>query len=348
MNRIVLFMALFTGSAASAGDTAPVVAAEISRLRLRPVVVVQDAKVTLADVIDFSSADARLVEAIANKPLGADVPATGELAVAYDFVNKRLAALGVNRARVLLSGASNCTIRREKPAAATVAAESAAALVNPKGGEKTTLAEMLQSRIGHELESLGGTPEVEFEAAGREFLALTAPEFDFTIRSDRPGALGLREFTVTIKRDGRFQRVIPIGAQVRLTRRVLVAARPLNVGSNVARDSLTYANQTFSSTEDLGIEHIEQVVGQQVKNFVASGELVRTRDLKAVDLVRRSQPVTVEGRGSVRIHVTGVALDNGGYGETVRVRLGDGRSNRRELRGTVTGVGTVTISEEAL
>lgn len=348
MNRIILILvATVLPSAANAGGTDAVIAPEISRLRLRPMVVVRQPAVLLGDVIDFSAGDGRLVEAIADKPMGVDVPAAGEVEISYDLVNKRLAALGVNRARVLLSGASSCTVRREAPAA-DAATTPSAPLINPKGGESTTLAELLRARIGHELESLAGTPQVEFEAAGREFLELKSPDFDFTIRSDKPGSLGLREFQITLKRDGKFQRVIPIGAQVRLARRVLVAAKPLNVGSHVSREALEYAERVFASNEDLGVEHVEQIVGQQVKTFVPAGQLVRTRDLKAVDLVRRSQPVTVEGGGSVGIRVTGVALDNGTYGDTVRVRLGEGRANRREVRGTVSGVGTVRILEAGL
>lgn len=349
MTRTIAILVFFAGAAGiNAGEPADVVANQISRLRLRPAATVQGATASLADAIDFSAADARLVESIADKPLGIELPAVGEAAVSYDFVNKRLAALGVNRARVLLGGASTCVLRKEAATPGRAPTEPEAPLVNPSGGEKSTLADLLRERIEHELESLAGTPSVEFESAGREFLALTSPDFDFTIRSDRPGALGLREFTVTIKRDGRFQRVLPIGAQVRLTRRVLVAAKPLNVGAHVSRDALEYADRVFTSNEDLGVEHVEQVVGQQVRNFVPAGQLVRPRDLKAVDLVRRSQPVTLEGSGAVRIHVTGVALDNGTYGETVRVRLGEGRANRREVRGTVSGVGTVKILEETL
>ncbi len=349
MNRMILMLlATLLPGPAMAGGTDAVVAPEISRLRLRPAAVVQQAAVSLGDVIDFSAADAHLVEAIADKPMGVDAPAAGEVEISYDVVNRRLAALGVNRARVLLSGASSCTVRRETPAADASTPTPTAPLINPKGGETSTLADLLHARIGHELESLAGTPQIEFEAAGRAFLELKSPDFDFAIRSDKPGSLGLREFQVTVKRDGKFQRVIPIGAQVRLARRVLVAARPLNVGSHVSRDALEYAERVFASNEDLGVEHVEQVVGQQVKSFVAAGQLVRARDLKAVDLVRRSQPVTVEGGGSVGIRVTGVALDNGTYGDTVRVRLGEGRANRREVRGTVSGVGTVRILEAGL
>jgi len=82
---------------------------------------------------------------------------------------------------------------------------------------------------------------------------------------------------------------------------------------------------------------------------VPLGELVPTDALKAGELVVRSRPVTVIGdNASVQVRLSGVALDSGGYGDTVRVRLGDGRRDRKILQGTVTGVGTVRLAEGAL
>ena len=73
--------------------------------------------------------------------------------------------------------------------------------------------------------------------------------------------------------------------------------------------------------------------------------MIRPGNLKSVDLVRRSQPVTVVGGESVSIRLNGEALDSGGYGETIRVRVGNSRSNRREVRAMITGVGTVRLVE---
>ena len=80
--------------------------------------------------------------------------------------------------------------------------------------------------------------------------------------------------------------------------------------------------------------------------FIPAGQMVRRSALKSVDMVRRSRPVSVIGSTtSIQVHVTGVALDSGGYGESVRVRLGDSRKDRRVVRGVVTGLGTVRIEE---
>lgn len=324
----------------------------ISTLRLRPQVTIVGESATLADVLFFGDADPKLMAEIGDKSLPVDAKTPAKIEISHESVLKRLAELGVNRSRVLLAGSSVCemTLSAPEPVADKATAGDASAdttLVREgRSADTETLADVIRRKLTDDLSSLGGTPEIQFETASREFLELSTPPFQFTVRSGKAATLGLRELLVTLHRDGRMQRTIRIGAHVRLTRQVLVATKPLNVGGYVTRDSVQLASRAFTSTEDLGLQHAEPVVGQQVKQFVPEGQMIRAKDLQAVDLVKRSKPVTVEGGGSVNIRVNGVALDNGGYGESVRVRLGDNKKNRREVRGVVTGVATVRLAEE--
>lgn len=324
----------------------------VSTLRLRPQVTIVGESATLADVLIFGDADPKLMAELADKQLPVTAKAPARVDISHEHLLKRLGELGVNRSRVLLAGASVCelTFASPEPAGRSEAAgeESAdAPLVSAsRAADSETLADVVRRKLIDELSNLGGTPEIQFEAASREFLDLTTPPFQFTVKSGKTATLGLREVLVTLYRDGRMQRTIRLGVHVRLSRQVLVAAKPLNVGGYVTRESLQLATRVFTSNDDLGLQHPEPVVGQQVRQFVPAGQMIRGKDLQAVDLVKRSKPVTVEGGGSVNIRVNGVALDNGGYGETVRVRLGDNKKNRREVRGVVTGVATVRLSEE--
>lgn len=322
-------------------------------LKMRPQAVVVGDSVAMLDVLSFDDADATLTEQISAKTLRIDVKPPAKVEISREQIEKQLTELGVNRARVLLAGASVCEISLERVEPASEASSEATSgpLVNAgkardaADGEQN-LAEYIKARIANDLSHLGGTPEIEFEAASREFLELTTPPFQFSVRSAKPAALGLRELLVTLSRDGRVQRTLRIGAHVKLSKPVLVATKPLNVGSYVTRDSVELKPRIFTSNDDFGLQHPEPVVGQQIKSFVPVGQMLRSKDIQAVDLVKRSKPVTVEGGGSVSIRVTGVALDNGGYGEVVRVRLGDNKKNKREVRGVVTGVATVRLSEE--
>lgn len=344
--RFSLVSVAFAGTAA-----ADLIEKDLSQLRLRSQTRVCGDVVVLSDVLDFSQADPRLLAEIADEPVTSSLSPAAETEVSHDQVVRRLEELGVNLARVLVAGALTCRVTLEPVREALpAAAENQAPLLREPRWERgeRTLADVLQEYVERELASVGGTVETEFERAGREFLELTTPPFEFSIRGSRGGKLGLREFSITVRRDGRVQRTVRIGARVKLVKQVLVAARPLSVGSYVKHDSLKYAARVFSNGRDLGLGHPEQIVGQRVKHFVPAGQMIRESDLKAVDLVKRSQPVTVIGGERVSIRITGDALDSGGYGDTIRVRLGDSRKNRRQVRGVVTGVGTVRLIDDAL
>jgi flagella basal body P-ring formation protein FlgA len=362
--KISLLSAVLAGSAA-----ADVVEKNLSHLKLRAQAHVRGDVVTVSDVLVFTRADPRLLSEIGEEPIAADLIPGAETQISHDQIVERLAELGVNLARVLVSGSLSCHVTLEPIAVETsaddIAEEPPLLREGAEDGGAATLANVLRSHIENELAPVcrvashgrraddstdtgDGTVEIEFERAGEEFLELTTPPFDFAIHGGRGQRLGLREFSVTLRRDGRVQRTVRIGARVKLVKQVLVAAKPLSIGGYIKHDSLEYATRVFSSDQDLGIDHPEQVIGQRVKNFVPAGQMIRDCDLKSVDLVRRSQPVTVVGGDSVSIRVTGDALESGGYGETVRVRLGDSRKNRREIRGVVVGVGTVRLADGGL
>jgi len=342
--KTIVLLAVLAGSAA-----ADLVDKEVSTLRLRGQAIVRGEAVTLADVLVFEQADPRLFAEIGEKPVVSDLTAPAETLITHDQVVTRLADLGVNLARVLVHGALTCRVTLEAPAAGETLLESgtAAPLIRARRltERDASLADLLRQEVEQELADTEGRVEIEFERAGQDFLELTAPPFDFSIRGNPGQKLGLREFRVTIRQDGRVQRTVRIGAHVKLVRRVLVAARPLNVGTYIQGDSLAYATRIFSSGAELGLAHPEPVIGQCVKNFLPTGQMLSAGDLKAVDLVRRSQPVTLIGGDTVSVRITGDALDSGGYGDTIRVRIGDSRKNRREIRGVVTGPGTVRFAD---
>ncbi len=323
---------------------------EVNRLKLRPHAVVFDAQATLGDVLVLSDADGALLEAIANVPLEAPPRVDGRQKVTHQQIVRQLDALGVNLARVLVSGAWECEILYRKPARLRQARDTAP-LIRKTGAAshdttERTLAEQLRRYVQRELAELGGTAEIEFERSGQEFLSLTTPPWDFNITGSGRDLLGLREFRVVIRRDGRTQRIARIFAHVRMKRQVVVATRPLSIGNNIAHDDVKLESRVFDAGDDYGLASVTEAIGQQVEQFVPAGAMVAQNAIKAVDLVQRSRPVTVLGAGDgVQIRLTGTALDSGGFGDSVRVRLGNSRGNRRMLRGVVSGLATVRIEE---
>lgn len=341
-------------------------ASDISTLKLRPSVTVS-ATPTLLDVLDFSRADAQLAERIGPQPVFREPPSgAGPLSLPYTAIQKRLEELGVNRARVLLNGAATCTIRIESPrkhegrqtasaAGASPATDAIPAAplfradaADQAGGASGSLAAAIQAYVDRQVSKLGGRAILTFEKAGSDFLSLTSPGWEFVINGGGD-PLGLREFVVTLRHDGKVQRTVRIFAQVQLRRTVVVTRRAISLGVFVKPDDVATEERILSRGEELGFHDVEMVVGQQARRFVPAGQMLARGDLKAVDLVQRSRPVTVVGlaRG-VQLRLSGTALDSGSYGELVRVRVGESRADRRELRGSVTGPGTVQIAEDGI
>ena len=322
---------------------------ELSRLRLLPRAHVRGRALLLSDVLDFSQADPRLLEAVGEKAVAEQLAAPARTEITHQQVVQRLSELGVNMGRVLLNGALDCQVTLEEAPVTPECVHDAPSAPLLRGSADIegagTLRDTLRTQLEDELGSQHGTVELEFEHAAGEFLDLTSPPFEFVIRGNRGATLGLREFNVTLRRDGRTQRTVHVGVRVKLIKKVLVAAKPLNAGTYVKRESLDFATRVFTDDSDLGLEYPEQVIGQRVSEFIPAGQMIRENSIKTVDLVRRSQPVTVTGGENVSIRLNGEALESGGYGETIRVRVGHSRNNRREVRAIITGVGTVRLVE---
>lgn len=348
MKRVLTSLVIgLTVTAAGADDATD---SAVSRLSLRTETIVSAHPVRMADVLVMTGADPQLVQQIGDAPVVPKPDTTPIGSISHEQVVKRLDELGVNLARVLVSGALQCRITRPSEPAATEGTNDEAALLrtpSPGGGDgPQTLASVLHAHVRKELAELGGTPEIAFERAGQEFLQLTTPPWDFTVSSTSRDKLGLREFRVIIRRDGQTQRKAEVFAEVRLVQPVVVALRPLSIGTFVRPADVGLETRVFEQGMNLGIRQLEIVVGQQVKRFIPAGDLVQADALKPVDMVVRSRPVTVTGmEGPVQLRLTGVALDSGGYGETVRVRLGDARRDKQVLRGVVTGLGAVRLSD---
>ncbi len=323
----------------------------VSLLKLRPRAVVAGPAVTFGDVLDFTAADERLAALLAGRALR-EPAGGGAGVVTHAQVVEQLAQLGVNMARVLVSGAARCEVQLEAPAAsagergpAGVPQAGEAPLLRETGGDGS-LAARLRSFVENECAGLGGRVEIDFERASTDLLKLTSPPWEFSVRSGDRQRLGLREFVVSLRRDGQTQRTVRLTGRVRLVRPVLVARQPLNRGSYVRPDDLALETRVFEQDGEVGVDRPQALVGCQVVQFVPAGQMVRRADVKPADMVVRSQRVRVlHKEGGVRVDLGGVALDAGTWGDTVRVRIGDTRHERRIVRGVVSDFGVVRLVE---
>jgi flagella basal body P-ring formation protein FlgA len=343
----------FAGDASAAQSAPLVIPTESETLRLRPAAHVVGDVIRASDVLDLSQAGDELRAACGRIVIeNARGPATVE--IAFDRVADALAQSGVNLGRVMISGAAACRVDvlpADKPAvgesdAADSTTEPARSTASSIAADDRSLAAAVRRAVQEEFGQARGAIEIAFERGSGDFLDLSSPQFDFSVRSGSRGQLGLREFKVRISQDGRVQRTVSVFGRVRLLRQVVVAAKPLNIGAYIRPDAIRLAPRLFENAADLGIADEKEVIGQRVDRFVAAGEMLTRGDVKPVDLVQRSRPVTVTSDGSVALRLTGTALQSGSFGDRVRVRLGSARDKGREVTCEVTGMAAVRLIQD--
>lgn len=336
-----------------------------STIRVKPRAMIAQPPVRLGDVLDLSEADSALAERVGSAVLDEDESAAPPRRVGYAAIAERIEALGVNPMSVLLSGASACELTiatptqqqapTEHPAASRVrdAQPRASTAADPFRSEPhtadaagDTLADAVRAFVDAELKRHGGHADLEFERAEADSLELTSPPWDFSVRGAGGNGLGLRQFRVVIRKDGKIQRAVDVAARVRMARDVLVAARPLSIGNYISENDLVTQRRLFDALEPGAAVEPGELVGKQAARYVPAGEPVTPDAVKLVDLVQRSRPVTVlSGGDNVQMRLSGVALDSGAIGEVIRLRLGDGRNARRQVYGVVVGQATVRLQE---
>lgn len=341
------------GDAAQAG--APD-SSEVCSVTLRSSATVRSDRIAVSDVLNLTGAAGDLVAEIGGLPLLENLTAPGTATLTHGDLLARLDELGVNMSRLMVGGALKCDITllatAEPPPLGAEAAPgspgdlSSAPWRRAPGADSTlTLGDAVRAFIRDELAELSGQPEITFDRASDDLLRLSTP-YTFGIRPEDRRKLGLRGFQITLRRDGRSERIVHLAARVRLTRPVVIARAPLNRGTYVKLDDLCVQPRLFEHDAPLGLLSAEQLVGQQVRNYVPTGQMVTAEDLQPVDMVQRSQRVRVLSRDAgVSLELHGLALDAGALGDAVRVRLGEGRADRRTVRGVVTGFGLVRLME---
>lgn len=88
------------------------------------------------------------------------------------------------------------------------------------------------------------------------------------------------------------------------------------------------------------IRQADEAIGLLTRRAITAGSTLQEHQLRAIPLVERRQTVSVEAQGKgFRISREGEALEDGGLGDEVRIRL----SRREIITGRVVGSGRVAV-----
>ena len=167
---------------------------------------------------------------------------------------------------------------------------------------------------------------VTFNPKDDQALRLAEPQFKFDIQPRRLRNLGSVAWDVQILTGGggsrrRRSQKMSVTATARAWQRQVVVARPLSFKQTIRESDVTERRVLVDSLDDETLLTLKQVVAQQAARELKPGTVMTARTVQPVPLARTGQFVTVLlNRGGVRIKSVARAMEEGSYGQTIKVK----------------------------
>lgn len=173
-----------------------------------------------------------------------------------------------------------------------------------------------------------GPIRVPTDSLGLEVVALQAT---------RPGHIGVDYKSVAGSDEVRFQ----LKAFAEEWRLMPVASRPLAKGATVTANDVQLMKVNGTSLARDSVENIGDIVGRNLTKDIGQGEMFKASAVVVPPVIKAGSRVTVVFRQS-RLEVTasGIALENGGMGQDIRVR---NESSKKVIVGKVSDPSLVTV-----
>jgi len=325
-------------------------------IRLHRRAVLTPGPICLADVADVKTQDSdqksRLESlVIAQYPQ----PVTGVSIGVFD-ISRALAQANLIPASACIYGASSCrlTFHDTTPLVSVPTLE-----VQPndtfkksaKPPEYQTLADQLTQEVvrlsGMDVSKL----KVQWNCTRPKLLDQKADEQRFVITPRSTSTLGEVRFEVmdqgipgenqSISGSIGSAKSIRVYGRVEILCQSVVAKRCLKPGDVISAADVELRPRRVTSYRDIGVSDLDAVLGQEVARTIAAQGIVLPSMIRKLQIVKRHQLVDIYSRvGSVEVKVTGKALANGAYGDTMSVSFG---KQKIIVQGKVTGPGEVTV-----
>jgi flagella basal body P-ring formation protein FlgA len=177
----------------------------------------------------------------------------------------------------------------------------------------------------HALELVGDRDGVTVEAVAiDERLRLPLCSEPLRAVSDAPLANGRGTMTVSCRGDRAWRLFVPVRTSHDVA--VVVAVTTLQRGNVLSQADLRLERRRSTALPYQYLSRVEDAVGYTVRRTLPGGSLVAPTALEKADIVKRGALVTlVTARGGVMVSTEGVAVENAGLGDRVRVRTPVGR-----------------------
>jgi flagella basal body P-ring formation protein FlgA len=183
-----------------------------------------------------------------------------------------------------------------------------------------SLRQLLVEDLAQRLSIAPDSVQMRFSPGDEKTLNLSCPQFKFDIEPSRLYNLGSVAWDVTIYAGGTSQKT-HIKADAFAWQQQVVLMHPVAYKQIIRPDDVVSRRTLVSRLDGDPLLSMDQVVGQQAAQALKPGTIFTARMVDAVPLVRMGQLVTVIlSRGQVQVKTAGRAMENGTFGQTIRVR----------------------------
>ncbi|NTV14063.1 MAG: flagellar basal body P-ring formation protein FlgA [Desulfobulbaceae bacterium] len=155
-----------------------------------------------------------------------------------------------------------------------------------------------------------------------------------------PAIIGSRRFSLIFRVDGRVQANLALRIELEALVPVAVVTGDLPRGAVLAMKDLRLVEKDISTLRE-PYRDTAELLGKGLLRAMKAGEVIQKGLLTTPPVVHRGELVTLTVRSAgLILTASGSALDNGGLGETIRVR---NNSSQKEVQGRITGPGKVEV-----
>ncbi|NDL72134.1 flagellar basal body P-ring formation chaperone FlgA [Vreelandella alkaliphila] len=206
----------------------------------------------------------------------------------------------------------------------------------PAQASDQVLMDTVQQFLYQETQALGQEVMIDISPPSPHLPACVAPEPFFP--NARQSLLG--RVSVGVRCGEASRQVRYMQAQIDIIGNYVVAGQDIDRGTLITREMLSQREGNLGDLTAQAITQQDDIIGMVAQRNIRGGNTFQAHDLKAPQVVKRGQRVTVIAQGTgFRVSREGEALADGAQGERIRVRF----DTRELVTARVVGQGTLVI-----
>ncbi len=276
------------------------------KMQVRPVVVVDDEKVTIKDIADISGKNKDIIEKIETIEVLKSPSFGRETTCSVRYLKAKIErSLSNISDNIEFSGSETFTIKRDGNAIT-----------------KEQILDAIREQVKKDAKDVNGNISI---MPPKYIASIYAPKGDVKLRAARqsPQVLGPCIYRIDVLLNGEIYTSAMIGIRTCRTAQYAVAKKAIKQGQEISSEDVEIVNKEIPSTyeyEDL-IKSTDELIGQSVNKFVSTGSPLTTTMICMPNLVNSGNRVTLKViKGNITVNASGIVQQSGAIGDIVLVR----------------------------